>query len=104
MQYEAELLILQLAEQWPRLLPQQSRNVLMQPVMQAVFATAETYGTRLLQAMDLSRLTEVQLIAMDSAHLERVVRGFAGHYLVHIENRGWMGAVFALPGMLIYLL
>ncbi|MBR5318658.1 MAG: DUF445 family protein [Peptococcaceae bacterium] len=104
MQYEAELLILQLAEQWPRLLPQESRNVLMQPVMQAVFATAETYGTRLLQAMDLSRLTEVQLIAMDSAHLERVVRGFAGHYLVHIENRGWMGAVFALPGMLIYLL
>ena len=86
-----------------RLLPPDTRKVLITPALQAVFATAETHGTRLLGAMNLAHLAEEQLIAMDSAHLERVVRGFAGHYLVHIENRGWMGAVFALPGMLIYL-
>ena len=103
MQYEAEFLVLQLAEQWERLLPPDTRKVLITPALQAVFATAETHGTQLLGAMNLAHLAEEQLIAMDSAHLERVVRGFAGHYLVHIENRGWMGAVFALPGMLIYL-
>lgn len=104
MEYEGQLLFLQMTEQWDRLLPLQSRRQLLQPVMQAAFSTAEAYGTRLLQAMDLANLTEAQLIAMDSAHLERVVRGFAGHYLVHIENRGWTGALFALPGMLIYLI
>ena len=102
--YEAEHLILSLCEQWQRLLPQQSREALLQPVVQAVFSSAEAYGNRLLAAMDLSRLAEVQLTAMDNAHLEQVVRGFASQYLVHIENRGWLGALFALPGMLIYLL
>ncbi len=101
--YKGQILLLQLTEQWQRLLPEASRTVLLQPIMHAGFGTAEAYGTQLLQAMELSNLTETQLIAMDSAHLERVVRGFAGHYLVHIENRGWMGALFALPGMLIYL-
>ena len=77
---------------------------LLQPMMEAAFAVAEEYGVQLLEAMDLSRLAERQLIAMDSAHLETVVRGFASQYLVHIENRGWLGAAFALPGMLLYLL
>ena len=54
--------------------------------------------------MELSQLAERQLLLMDSAHLEQVVRGFASQYLTHIENRGWLGAVFALPGMLLYLL
>ena len=103
MRYKGEVLVLQVAEHWDRILPAETRSVLLQPALQAVFETAEAYGTKLLQAMDLAQLAEKQLIAMDSAHLERVVRSFAGHYLVHIENRGWMGAVFALPGMLVYL-
>ncbi len=102
--YEGELLVLQLTTQWERLLPEDSRMALLQPMMEAAFAVAEEYGVQLLEAMDLSRLAERQLIAMDSAHLETVVRGFASQYLVHIENRGWLGAAFALPGMLLYLL
>lgn len=102
--YESELLVLQLTAQWERLLPEDSRTALLQPMIQAAFAVAEEYGVQLLAAMDLSRLAERQLIAMDSAHLETVVRGFASQYLVHIENRGWLGAAFALPGMLLYLL
>jgi uncharacterized membrane protein YheB (UPF0754 family) len=91
------------AEAWPRILPEALRHELVLPAAKAVFAVAGAHGTTILQAMELSHLTETQLAAMDSAHLEQVVRGFAGHYLVHIEIRGWMGAVFALPGMLIYL-
>ncbi len=101
--YEAQWMVLQMTDQWQNLLPLQSRKWFMQQAMQAAFATAQAHGTIVLQAMELSNLAETQLIAMDSAHLERVVRSFASSYLVHIENRGWMGAVFALPGMLIYL-
>lgn len=102
--YEGEVLLLQLTGQGARLLPEDDRKVLLQAAAQAVFASAEEYGVPLLQAMGLSQLAERQLIAMDSAHLETVVRGFASQYLVHIENRGWLGAIFALPGMLLYLL
>jgi hypothetical protein len=102
--YEGELLILQMTSQWQQLLPEPSRVALTEPVVQALFAVAETYGSKLLTAMDLAQLAETQLLAMDSARLEQVVRGFASQYLVHIENRGWLGAVFALPGMLLYLL
>jgi hypothetical protein len=101
--YKGEILLLRVAEAWPRILPEALRHELVLPAAKAVFAVAGAHGTTILQAMELSHLTETQLAAMDSAHLEQVVRGFAGHYLVHIENRGWMGAVFALPGMLIYL-
>ncbi len=101
--YEGEILLLRMAEQWPRILPKTLRHELLPPAAEAVLATARAHGTGLLQAMELSQLTQKQLLAMDSAHLEQVVRSFAGHYLVHIENRGWLGAVFALPGMLIYL-
>ena len=101
--YKGEILLLRIAEAWPRILPEPLRHAFVMPAAKAAFATAGMHGTALLQAMKLSNLTEVRLIAMDSAHLEQVVRSFAGHYLVHIENRGWMGAIFALPGMLIYL-
>lgn len=102
--YAGEVLIVQLAGQGERLLPEDDRKVLLEAAAQAVFAVAQEYGVPLLQAMGLSQLAERQLIAMDSAHLETVVRGFASQYLVHIENRGWLGAAFALPGMLLYLL
>lgn len=101
--YKGEILLLRIAEAWPCILPEPLRHALIVPAAKAAFATAGMHGTALLQAMKLSNLTEIRLIAMDSAHLEQVVRSFAGHYLVHIENRGWMGAIFALPGMLIYL-
>ena len=104
LEYESQFVVLQLAAQWERLLPKDSRTALLQPMIQAAFVVAEEYGVQLLAAMDLSQLAERQLIAMDSAHLETVVRGFASQYLVHIENRGWLGAAFALPGMLLYLL
>ena len=97
-------MLLQLTGQGERLLPEDDRKVLLQAAAQAVFAATEEYGVPLMQAMGLSQLAERQLIAMDSAHLETVVRGFASQYLVHIENRGWLGAIFALPGMLLYLL
>lgn len=76
----------------------------MDVLLQAFFAAARAHGKDLLSAMELSQLAERQLLLMDSAHLEQVVRGFASQYLTHIENRGWLGAVFALPGMLLYLL
>jgi len=96
--------VIQLTTSWEELLPLSLRQAVMEPAVTAVFATAERYGTGLLAAMQLSTLTETQLIAMDNAHLEQVVWGFGGQYLVHIENRGWLGALFALPGMLLYLL
>lgn len=102
--YEAEQLIIQLSVEWDQLLPEQSRNALLQAIVQAIFFIAQKEGSHLLSAMQLAKLTEVQITQMDSAHLEQVVRGFAGSYLVHIENRGWLGAIFALPGMLFYLL
>ena len=102
--YEGQIFIINLAEQWQHILPQASRQAILEPVMQAALQTGQQYGGRLLSAMGLSALTETQLAAMDSAHLEQVVWGFGSQYLVHIENRGWLGAAFALPGMLIYLL
>ena len=102
--YEGEWIVIQLTTRWEELLPLSLRQAVMEPVVTAVFATAERYGTGLLAAMQLSTLTETQLIAMDNAHLEQVVWGFGSQYLVHIENRGWLGALFALPGMLLYLL
>ena len=104
MHYEAELMVLTLAAEPDRLLPVATREVLITSMIQAVFDTAEQHGTAILSRMQLSALAEVQLKQMDSAHLEQVVRGFAGHYLVHIQNRGCLGAVFALPGMLLYLI
>ena len=103
MRYETNLALLALAETPEQLLPKESRVVLIERGMQAVFFVAGKYGTRLLEQMQLSILAEEQLKQMDSAELEQVVRGFAGHYLVHIQNRGWLGAIFALPGMLVYL-
>ncbi len=102
--YEGQMVVINLAEQWQHILPQASRQAILEPVMQAALQTGQQYGGRLLSAMGLSALTETQLAAMDSAHLEQVVWGFGSQYLVHIENRGWLGAAFALPGMLIYLL
>ncbi len=103
MAYEANLLVLELTEHPDALLPVQCRQVLIERSMQAAFATAKQHGTALLGKMQLSDLAEAELKRMDSAHLELVVRGFAQHYLTHIQNMGWMGAVFAIPGMLLYL-
>lgn len=103
-QYEGETLLVQLSADWPNLLPSKTREALMDVLLQAFFAAARAHGKDLLSAMELSQLAERQLLLMDSAHLEQVVRGFASQYLTHIENRGWLGAVFALPGMLLYLL
>ena len=97
------LLVLALAEKPEQMLPASCRTVLLDKATAALFATAGNYGTALLGKMQLSALAEAPLKQMDSAHLELVVRGFAEHYLVHIQNRGWLGAVFALPGMLLYL-
>ena len=102
--YEGQMVVINLAEQWQHILPQAGRQAILEPVMLAALQTGQQYGGRLLSAMGLSALTETQLAAMDSAHLEQVVWGFGSQYLVHIENRGWLGAAFALPGMLIYLL
>ena len=102
--YEGQWIVIQLTTNWEQLLPVTLRQSVIEPVVTAAFATAEQCGTGLLSAMKLSELTEVQLIAMDNAHLEDVVWGFGSQYLVHIENRGWLGALFALPGMLLYLL
>ena len=104
MQHEAEMIVLAVAAEPDKLLPMPCRMVVLDKAMQAVFVTANAYGTDLLRKMQLSALAEEQLKQMDSAHLEQVVRGFAGHYLVHIQNRGWLGAAFALPGMLLYLI
>jgi len=104
MQHEAEMIVLDIATEPDKLLPVPCRMVVLDKAVQAVFATANAYGTDLLRKMQLSALAEEQLKQMDSAHLEQVVRGFAGHYLVHIQNRGWLGAAFALPGMLLYLI
>jgi uncharacterized membrane protein YheB (UPF0754 family) len=104
LQYEADLLVLALAEEPDKLLPTAAREVLIERIIQAVFDTAEQHGTAILSQMQLASLAEEQLKLMDSAHLEQVVRGFAQHYLTHIQNRGWLGALFALPGMLLYLL
>lgn len=104
MQYETELLILSVSTQPDKLLPKACRVVLINHAMDAVFTIASNYGTELLDKMQLSTLAETQLKQMDNAQLEQIVRGFAGHYLVHIQNRGWLGAVFALPGMLLYLI
>lgn len=103
-QYELEVLILQLAEAPDKILPEASRAVWIEWILQAAFSVAEQYGVTLLEQMRLSELAETQLKQMDSAALEQVVRGFAEHYLVHIQNRGWLGALFALPGMLLYFL
>ncbi|MBP3625921.1 MAG: hypothetical protein J6J05_08890, partial [Peptococcaceae bacterium] len=104
MQHEAELMVLAIAAEPDNILPPGCRAAVIDHAMEAVFATADKYGTELLRRMQLSALAEAQLKQMDSAHLEQVVRGFAGHYLVHIQNRGWLGAIFALPGMILYLL
>ena len=104
LQYEADLLVMALAEEPDKLLPIGARGVLIERIIQAVFDTAEQHGTAILSQMQLASLAEEQLKLMDSAHLEQVVRGFAQHYLTHIQNRGWLGALFALPGMLLYLL
>ena len=104
MQHEAELMVLAIAAEPDNILPPGCRAAVIDRAMEAVFATADKYGTELLRRMQLSALAEAQLKQMDSAHLEQVVRGFAGHYLVHIQNRGWLGAIFALPGMILYLL
>lgn len=103
-QYEGETLLIQLSADWRNLLPSKTREALMEVLLQAFSAAARAHGKNLLSAMELSQLAERQLLLMDSAHLEQVVRGFASQYLTHIENRGWLGAVFALPGMLLYLL
>ena len=103
LRYEAEHMVLVLAETPDQVLPVAMRVALIERILEAMFATAKADGVLLLQNMQLSHLAEEQLKQMDSAELEQVVRGFAGHYLVHIQNRGWLGAVFALPGMLFYL-
>ena len=57
-----------------------------------------------LEQLFRSQLQTFELAQKNYAHLEQVVWGFGSQYLVHIENRGWLGALFALPGMLLYLL
>lgn len=101
--YSLQLILLRLAEDWRAILPEHGRRLLAEAALRAAHATGSRYGVPLLEAMDLANLAERQLLCMDSRHLEDVVWGFAGHYLRHIERRGWWGAAFALPGMLLYL-
>jgi len=102
--YAGEVWSLQLTAQAEQILSPAMQRAILQPALEAAFATAVLFGSPLLTAVRLADLAEERLIQMDNAHLEQVVRGFSSQYLVHIENRGWLGAIFALPGMLLYLL
>lgn len=57
-------------------------------------------GAKVLQELDLADLTSAQVQAMDPRELEELVRGFSAQYFSHIQNMGWMGALFAIPGIL----
>ncbi|MBR6756702.1 MAG: DUF445 family protein [Peptococcaceae bacterium] len=80
------------------------REEIIELVVGAVFRSLEQDGAKILQEMNLSALTEEQVLAMEAEELEAMVWRFARHYLIHIQNMGWMGAVFAIPGILLTFL
>ena len=80
------------------------REEIIELVVGAVFRSLEQDGAKILQEMNLSALTEEQVLAMEAEELEAMVWRFARHYLIHIQNMGWMGAVFATPGILLTFL
>ena len=86
---------------WEEVLPKKMREQLTSWVVQAFLASLRQDGSSVLRAMNLSQVTSVQVQAMDARELERLVHGFAQPYFDHIQNMGWLGAGFAIPGILL---
>ena len=57
-----------------------------------------------LEKMELSAHIAQNTARLNPRDLEQMVRDFAQPYFTHIQNVGWWGAVFALPGTIINLL
>lgn len=68
-----------------------------------ILAACPLYG-RLLEQMRLAEFITEKTAALSPQSLENTVRSFAQSYFSHIQNMGWWGAVFAIPGMLLALL
>lgn len=64
------------------------------PILAPLF---DRYGRELLQEIQLPDVTYRQVCALDSAHLEDMVRQIANPYFRHVERMGWLGAVVAIP-------
>ena len=102
--YETEVVLLDLGASAKQMFSEKNSEALLSPALSAAFETAEIYAVPLLQKMQLADLAERQIMAMDNRRMEEMVWGFASQYLVHIEKRGWLGAVFAIPGIILFFL
>ena len=67
---------------------------------QLLLDNVQIYG-QVLDKMQLSDFIAAQTAALKPEELEKMVRGFGQGYLSHIQNMGWWGAVFAIPGILL---
>ncbi len=86
---------------WEEVLPGPLKEQLTGWVVQAFLASLRQEGSAVLREMNLAQVTSVQVQAMDAQQLERLVHGFAQPYFKHIQNMGWLGAGFAIPGILL---
>ena len=86
---------------WEEVLPVSLREELTSWVVQAFLASLQQEGSAVLKEMNLAQVTSVQVQAMDAQQLEQLVHGFAQPYFKHIQNMGWLGAGFAIPGILL---
>lgn len=86
---------------WEEVLPKKMREQLTSWVVQAFLASLRQDGSSVLRQMNLAQVTSVQVQAMDARELEQLVHGFAQPYFDHIQNMGWLGAGFAIPGILL---
>lgn len=88
-----------LATELEAILPKAARDQLVRIVVQSFLNSIYDYGAQLLQAMDLGNLTKERIMEMKPQQLEEMVWKFGRGYLVHIQNMGWLGAAFAIPGI-----
>lgn len=80
------------------------KNQKEQPIqwlLEALWQSIYNQGAAILNEMNLAQVTTVQVQAMAPKKLEELVWGFASQYLVHIQNMGWLGAGFALAGIVL---
>ena len=70
----------------------------------AVFLNGAPLYGEVLEKMELSAHIAQNTARLNPRDLEQMVRDFAQPYFTHIQNVGWWGAVFALPGTIINLL
>ena len=102
--YKTEVILLDLGTSAREMFTEKNCEAILKPALSAAFETAEIYAVPLLKKMQLADLAERQIMAMDNRRMEEMVWGFASQYLVHIEKRGWLGAVFAIPGIILFFL